>query len=59
MELKLMEWYYTKHNKLGQTIKVKEFKEQAKKFSTDQSFLASKGWLEKFKKRYQITLSLK
>ena len=44
-------------DKLGQTIKVKEFKEQAKKFASNQSFLASKGWLEKFKKRYQITLS--
>lgn len=57
MEIKLMEWYYTKLDKLGQTIKVKEFKEQAKKFASNQSFLASKGWLEKFKKRYQITLS--
>ena len=56
MELLLMQWYSQKHDQLGETIKVKEFKEQAKKFASNQSFLASKGWLEKFRKRNSVSL---
>ena len=56
MELLLMQWYSQKHDKLGEAIKVNEFKEQAKKFASNQSFLASKGWLEKFRKRNSISL---
>ena len=54
MDIKLLNWFYVQHDKLGKKITVKEFKEQAKEFSSVENFKASKGWLEKFKKRYHI-----
>ena len=54
MDFKLLNWYYINHDKQGKKITVKEFKMQAKKFSSIGEFKASKGWLEKFKKRYHI-----
>ena len=54
MDIKLLNWFYVQHDKLGKIITVKEFKKQAKEFSSIESFKASKGWLEKFKKRYHI-----
>lgn len=54
MDLKLLNWLYVKHDKEGMKITNKEFKFQAKKFSSIDCFKASKGWLNRFKKRYHI-----
>ena len=54
MDFELLKWYYKIHDKEGKKITVKEFKMQAKKLSSVSDFKASKGWLEKYKKRYNI-----
>ena len=56
MDIKLLQWHYIQHDRLKRKISVKEFKEKAKSFSSVSDFKASKGWLEKFKKRYHLEL---
>jgi hypothetical protein len=58
MEEKLCEWYKDiKMNKKHVTAKM--IKQKALEFSTCKNFIASKGWLEKFKKKYGIEISKK
>ena len=55
MEEKLVEWYneVIKKNKY---VTAKMIREKAVQISNDKDFLASKGWLEKFKKKNNIQI---
>lgn len=57
MVKKLLKWFDTYHKKEGNRVTTKEFKKKALYFSNDSTFQASKGWLQKFRKRYNITLN--
>ena len=55
MEKKLYKWYNMNKRK-GIILTAREIRKKAKELSTVKTFLASKGWLEKFKKNYGITV---
>ena len=57
MEEKLVKWYkeITATNR-ELCITAKMIRDKAMKISKDKEFLASKGWLEKFKKKYNIQI---
>ena len=57
MVKKLLEWYIDTSKIKGQKITTKAFKEKALKLSKDPSFRASKGWLQKFRRRHKIKLN--
>ena len=58
MEKKLLEWYKDYHDEQGNTVTTRLFKQKAKEFSNDPTtFRASKGWLQKFRRRYNIKLN--
>ena len=57
MERSLLRWYYTYHVIHGNKITTREFKAKALEYSNDSNFRASKGWLQKFRKRYIINLN--
>ena len=57
MEIKLLKWYFNYHEIEGKKIKTSEFKKKALFFSNDSTLRASKGWLQKFRKRYDIKLN--
>ena len=57
MENKLLEWFDIYHDKEGHIVTTKEFKEKAISLSKDLTFKASKGWLQKFRKRNKIILN--
>lgn len=57
MEKKLLRWYHTCDIYEGNKITTKDFKKKALEFSNDINFKASKGWLQKFRKRYIIKLN--
>ena len=52
----LLRWYYNKIVE-GAKVTTRDFKKKALEFSTDPTFRASKGWLQKFRKRYIIKLN--
>ena len=56
MEEKLVEWCNEISKKKGIYITSKMVREKAMKISEDKDFLASKGWLEKFKKKFNIQI---
>jgi hypothetical protein len=58
MERKLVFWYRNNHNKNGKKVTVKQFKKMALHYSSCDGFRASKGWLEKFKKRHNISFKI-
>ena len=57
MEKKLLSWFDSYHNKEGNKLTTSLFKEMAKHYSKDGTFRASKGWLQKFRKRHEIQLN--
>ena len=57
MEKNLLRWYYFHHVIHGNKITTKEFKAKALELSNNSTFKASKGWLQKFRKRYIIKLN--
>jgi len=57
MVKKLLDWYYNVTKSKGRKITTREFKEKALKLSKDQNFRASKGWLQKFRRRHNIKLN--
>ena len=57
MEKKLFEWYYSNYIIQGNRITTRDFKNKALELSKDSTFRASKGWLQKFRKRYIIKLN--
>ena len=56
MEKQVYEWYIKEHAVNKNDITSKEIKAKAKEFCSVDNFNASKGWLEKFKKKYCIDL---
>ena len=54
MVKKLLDWYYNVTKSKGRKITTREFKEKALKLSKDPNFRASKGWLQKFRRRHNI-----
>lgn len=56
MENNVIAWIRKQQNK-GNYVTTKMIKNIALKFSKDKSFLASKGWLEKLKKKYDLKIS--
>jgi hypothetical protein len=57
MVKQLLDWYKKESKEKGRKIKTREFKEKALQFSKDPTFRASKGWLQKFRRRYNIKLN--
>ena len=57
MEIQLYSWYLDYHIKNKNPVSSKDIKAKAKEFSTEKCFLASKGWLEKFKNRNKLKLT--
>ena len=57
MVTKLLKWFKNYHEKEGHKVTTKEFKKKALFFSNDSTFRASKGWLQKFRKRHHISLN--
>ena len=56
MVKKLLEWFKDTRENGGIKINVRQFKNKALELSSYDDFRASKGWFEKFKKRYKINL---
>ncbi len=56
MERALYKWYKNEV-KSGRTVTARKVKEMAIKMSSCGDFIASKGWLDKFKVRYQLEIS--
>ncbi len=57
MDSALYAWYINYHFHLGNKVNGKLFKRKAMELSNDVHFRASKGWLEKYKKRYNISFN--
>ena len=55
MENKLVEWYNEVRNQ-NVNVSAKMIRDKAVQISDDKDFLASKGWLEKFKKKFNIKI---
>ena len=56
MEEKLLKWY-DNYRRVGRNkVRARDFKKKALDFSNDSTFRASKGWLQKFRKRNNIQL---
>lgn len=56
MEKLLYEWYKQTHLDKGIPVSSKDIKAKAKSFSSVDDFAASKGWLEKYKNKFQLEL---
>ena len=54
MDKKLLKWFYFYHIVQGNKVTAKDFKKKALELSNDSTFRASKGWFQKFRKRYNI-----
>lgn len=56
MEKRLYDWYIDMKN-AGQLVTAKMIKEKAMELTNCSDFIASKGWLDKFKVRYSLEIS--
>lgn len=54
MEKRLIEWYHDCHDVKKIPLTAKMIKKKALEFSLNKEFAASKGWFEKFKKKYKL-----
>ena len=57
MERKLLGWLTEYQIAQGNHVTSKMFKHKALEFTTNQTFTASKGWLEKIKKRHGLQIN--
>ena len=57
MVKKLLDWYKERSKNKNKKITTKEFKDKALNLSKDPTFRASKGWLQKFRRRHKIKLN--
>jgi len=56
MEWKLYDWYKEYHDRNQKIVTAKLIKQKALEFTHCKDFIASKGWLEKFRKQYNIDI---
>ena len=56
MEKHLYRWYLTKRD-AADPVTAKMIKEKAIQLTTCRDFIASKGWLDKFKIRYRLDIA--
>jgi hypothetical protein len=56
MEMKLFDWYVYK-KKHSQQVTAKMIKDKALELRSSPDFIASKGWLDKFKIRYRLEIA--
>ncbi len=59
MVKQLLDWYNITSKEKGRVITTREFRDKALKLSKDPTFRASKGWLQKFRRRHPIVLNIK
>jgi hypothetical protein len=57
MESKLFSWYDDLHNCKKIPVTAKMMKQKALEVTRFRDFIASKGWLEKFKRKFKLQLS--
>jgi hypothetical protein len=57
MEAKLFRWYEECKNVQKIPVTSKMIKQKALEFTKFKDFIASKGWLEKFKRKYKLELT--
>lgn len=57
MERRLYEWYIDYHVNKNLPVTSKMIKAKALEFSSLDDFNASKGWLEKIKKKYNLEIT--
>jgi len=53
MEFKLNKWYNDQHVNKKIALTAKEIKKKALSLTSCKDFIASKGWLQKMKKKYK------
>ena len=56
MERNLLAWYRNYHEISHRSVTAKLMKQKALELTKCKDFIASKGWLEKFRKQYKINL---
>ena len=56
METKLYDWYKEYHDKSQKIVTTKLVKQKALEFTKCKDFIASKGWLEKFRKQHNLDI---
>jgi len=56
MEHKLYEWYKEYHDRNQKIVTAKLIKQKALEFTKCKDFIASKGWLEKFRKQHNLEI---
>jgi hypothetical protein len=56
MEKKLYEWYRIYHIQEGNPVTAKMVKSKALEYKKCKDFCASKGWLEKFRKKFKLEI---
>jgi hypothetical protein len=57
MEAKLFKWYDECKNVQKLPVTSKMIKQKALEFTKFKDFIASKGWLEKFKRKFRLELT--
>ena len=53
MEFQLNKWYYDQHVGKNISLTAKDIKKMALSLTSCEDFIASKGWLQKMKKKYK------
>ena len=56
MEKKLYDWYREYHDRSQKIVTAKLVKQKALEFTKCKDFIASKGWLEKFRKQHNLDI---
>jgi hypothetical protein len=57
MEKNLYAWYLNFHEKNRIPVTIRQIKQKALEFTERKDFCASNGWLEKYKKKYNLVIS--
>jgi len=57
MEKKLYAWYIEYHEINKKPVTAKMIKQKALEFTGTKDFYASKGWLEKYRKKYNLYIA--
>lgn len=57
MEKLLYDWYLDYHVTKGNPVTARQIKQKALQFTSRDDFSASKGWLEKFRKKFDLDIA--